>query len=309
MEDELFFALYRLILRQYRRRRRQPYVQFNDAIILAVALWATVHDRPISWACQARHWPRDRLPFELPSDQTMSQRLKTLSVQLLLEQVFHCLLALAALSGFALARRLDSKPLPVGGFSKDRQARWGQAAAGVKCRGYKLFCCWNGRDAPLPEALVLGPMNESDQAAGLALIQQLQALHGATLGGYLLADATHDTNPLHAYAGAQGLQLLTRRKQPGTDLGHRDHSPYRLRSIQLLEPPALPVARPQATFGTSLYRERGQIERDYGNLCGFGGGLQPLPSWVRHPRRVARWVILKIIINAMRICRNHGLTP
>ena len=62
-------------------------------------------------------------------------------------------------------------------------------------------------------------------------------------------------------------------------------------------------------FGPELYRLRGQVERDYGNLASFGGGLQPLPSFVRRPRRVALWVIGKLIINAIRIYKNKGLTP
>src|SRR5205085_2912086 len=106
----------------------------------------------------------------LPSNATMSVRLRTLSVQLLLEQVFYRLLSVAALSGFCLCRRIDSKPLPVGVFSKDRDALRGQAAGGVKCRGYKLFCCWGNPQAPLPEALTLGAMNCSDQAGGIELI-------------------------------------------------------------------------------------------------------------------------------------------
>jgi len=44
-----------------------------------------------------------------------------------------------------------------------------------------------------------------------------------------------------------------------------------------------------------------------GNLGSFGGGLQPLPNFVRRPRRVSLWVIAKVIINGMRICKNHGL--
>jgi hypothetical protein len=39
----------------------------------------------------------------------------------------------------------------------------------------------------------------------------------------------------------------------------------------------------------------------------FGGGLQPLPNFVRRPRRVALWVTAKLVINGLRICKNHGL--
>ncbi len=307
MEDELFKALYVLISQEARRRPRRKRVRFSDEIILLVAFWAVLHDRPISWACSVDHW-HGALPWlALPSGPTMSRRLRTLSLQLLLEQVFYRLLALDAAAGFCLTRRIDSKPLPVGGFSKDRDARRGYATGGVS-KGYKLFACW-GKSPLLPEAMVLGPLNESDQAGAMHLIDRLQQMHGAATGGYLLADATHDTNPLHEHAGAHGLQLLAPRKQPGTQLGHRDHSPHRLRSIELLEAPRLPLKNPMPSLGVELYRLRGQIERDYGNLGSFGGGLQPLPNFVRRPRRIAFWVIAKLIINGLRICAKHGLTP
>ena len=305
MEDELFDTLYRVVQHEATLRPRRKRVRFSDAVILLVAFWAVLHDRPVRWACAVRNW-HGVLPWEaLPSPATMSRRLRTLSVQLLLEQVFYCLLACVGLQAFCLCRRIDSKPLPVGGFSKDRDARRGYATGGT-CKGYKLFCCW-GKAPLVPEAVVLAGLDRSDQAGGIELIDRLDRLHEGAACGYLLADSTHDTNPLHAYAGAHGMQLLAPRKLPGTDLGHRDHSPHRLRSIALLEPPRLPQAAPAPTLGPQLYRQRGQIERDYGNLGSFGGGLQPLPAWVRRPRRVALWVITKLIINGMRICQNHGV--
>jgi hypothetical protein len=53
---------------------------------------------------------------------------------------------------------------------------------------------------------------------------------------------------------------------------------------------------------------RSDIERRLGNLCCFGGGLAPLPAWVRTPHRVARWVAAKLIINGLRQCRLQELT-
>jgi hypothetical protein len=306
MEDELWKRLYPLVQEEHNRRPRRKRVQFSDAIILLVALWAILHDRPISWACRADHW-HGTLPWlGLPSPATMSRRLRTLSVTLLLEQVFYRLGSVAAVSGFCLCRTIDSKPLAVGGFSKDRDARWGYATGG-KYKGYKMFCCW-GKAPTVPEALSLGPMNQSDQAGGMMLIDRLDQLHCGNASGYLLADAAHDTNPLHAHAAAHGLQLLTPRKQPGSDVGHRTHAPQRLRSIALLEPPPVPPKLPASRLGPELYRRRGEIERDLGQPGNFGGGLQPLPAWVRRPHRVALWVIGKLIINGMRICQIHGLT-
>src|SRR6266511_2598631 len=149
MEDELFDALYSLIWQEAKHWPRRKHVQFSDASILLVAFWAILHDRPICWACQRRNWSKKWEWLGLPSPQTMSDRLWTLSVQLLLEQVFYGLLSVVAVSGFCLCRRIDSKPLPVGGFSKDGDARWGYATGG-KYKGYKLFGCW-GKSPTAPE--------------------------------------------------------------------------------------------------------------------------------------------------------------
>lgn len=316
MEDELFEQLYRIVLEEDSHRPRRKGVVYTDGMILLVALWAALHDRPMSWACQLRHWSArfsDQW-FKLPSAATMSKRLRELSLQLLLEQVIYRLvwsgawrLLIQVHYGFCLARRIDSKPLPVGGFSKDRDARRGYATGG-KARGYKLFWC-TGISRTAPEMMVIGPMNLSDQVGAIELIDRLEPLHGS-LGGYLLADSTHDTNPLAKHADDHGMQLISPRKEPYTQLGHRTHHPARLRGIELLEADADPLGyatNPSRSFGSDLYRQREPIERELANWCSFGGGLAPLPAWVRRPHRVVLWVNLKLIINALRIARNHGL--
>jgi len=304
MEDQLWNALYPLIQAEDKRRPRIKRTQFSDAAILAVACWAILHDRPICWACCHRHWPAS-FTRDLPSPATMSRRLRRLSLCLLLEQIFCRLLALDGAAQFCLCRRVDSKPLPVGGFSKDRDARRGYASCGT-CKGYKIFGCW-AKNAVVPEAVILGPMKQSDPAGTMQLIDRIQRLHAGSIGagGYVLADSTNDTNPLHEYLGCRAFQLLAPRRlsnqhKPISPLSHHQkQSPHRLRSIELLEG--------RGSFGRSVYQLRGQVERDLGNLGSFGAGLQPLPSFVRRPRRVALWVIVKLVLNGLRICENTGL--
>lgn len=89
MEDQLFAVLYHLVHEEYRRRPRPKSVQYTDAGILLVVFWAVLHDRPMCWACQPRHWPQRWQWLTLPSPQRLSERLRTLSVQLLLEQVVY----------------------------------------------------------------------------------------------------------------------------------------------------------------------------------------------------------------------------
>jgi hypothetical protein len=64
----------------------------------------------------------------------------------------------------------------------------------------------------------------------------------------------------------------------------------------------------QGEFGRSLYELRRGIERRYGNAVSFGGGLGPLPAWVRGLERVQTWVWAKLLINAIRILMKQGLT-
>jgi Transposase DDE domain len=306
MEGELWEAVYRLILEEASKLPRRKRVKYCDAWVLGVFFWAVVHDRPMCWACNGRNWPDARLGcLELPSDARMSQRLRTLSVLQLLAAVLDRLASLAPPSG-TLVRAVDGKPLPVGGYSKDRDAHWGKSAADGWEKGYKMFDVW--AEGVVPDAWTLGPMDEPEPTvARQRLLPQLAAT-GA--GGYLLGDALFDSNPLHEACAPQGIQLVAPRKKPGTGLGHRDHSPSRLRSIDLLEstPPGDLPAAGRRPFARELYEMRSNIERRLGNLCGFGGGLAPLPAWVRTPCRVARWVAAKLVINGLRQCRMQGLT-
>jgi hypothetical protein len=231
--------------------------------------------------------------------------MRTVSVLNLLESL---LLRLSEVAPQTLLQIVDAKPLPVGGFSKDIDAKWGHAVD-AKAKGYKLFSVWSSRSS-VPRQWRLGPMNWPEPFAAAAMIPALPT------GGYLLGDSLYDTNPLHSLCESHGFQLLSPRKRPGTQLGHQAHAPSRCRSIELLEiRPVMPLA-PGASgtdacqnFGPSLYASRTQIERQYGQMGNFGGGLSPLPNWVRRPHRVAAWVAAKLVINGLRICRNQGVKP
>jgi hypothetical protein len=151
----------------------------------------------------------------------VSERLRTLSAVLLLAAVLDRLASSPSASASASASaglvwRVDGKPLPVGPFSKDRDARRGHAAGGLIARGYKLFAA--SGDGAAPAAWALGPMSRAEpQAAREDLVPRL-AERGAA--GYLVGDVAHDSNPLHGAARPRGLQVVAPRKRPGTGLGH-----------------------------------------------------------------------------------------
>jgi hypothetical protein len=284
MERELWPVLYPL-LRDVGHDFSQRRARYHPWVIAAVFLWAALHDRPIAWACQARHWTTALRPLGLPSAATMSRRLRSLAVGLLLRALEDRLRRAAPAADAAC---LDGKPLVVGGCSKDPDAKRGRAAGGF-ARGYKLHAIRDGR--PVPAAWAVAPLNTHETIVAEGLLEHLPAGRGA-----LLADGNYDSSKLFDRAAARGYQLLV---PPPVNAGRGHHyvSPHRRRSI--------------ATMGTAegraVYAGRSRIERDFGNATGFGGGLGPLPGWVRRTHRVTRWVRAKLLINGARILRKQGL--
>ena len=168
--------------------------------------------------------------------------------------------------------------------------------AGQNVNGYKLHVIW--ADRPMPEQWALTPLDVCERRMARRMIKRLDGG-----GGYLLGDAYSDASDLHDRAAHVNHRLIAPRRKPGTGLGHCYQSPHRLRSIETTEPPA--GLNP---FGDALRRDRVQIERDLGNLTGFGGGLAALPAWARRIWRVRAWVHAKLLINAARIrCRRRCL--
>jgi hypothetical protein len=126
-------------------------------------------------------------------------------------------------------------------------------------------------------------MNASEKTMARHLIPTLLG------GGYLLGDVQYDVGYLYELATEAGFQLVAK-KTKGRGLGHRRQPLGRLRSIELL----------QTEFGRALYQQRNAIECRFGTLTSIGGGLGPLPTWVRHFNRVRNWVQAKIITVAVR---------
>lgn len=280
MERELWTALCHLLSRLC---NCLPRGIFGDDAILAVYFWAVLHERPVCWACEPDHWPVHLMPHGLPSQPTMSRRMRSDSVQQLLFSLEEHLLAVSAVE-LLWVRMIDAKALPVGGPSKDLDAGWGRGACAVQ-HGYKFHAVWGF--GPLPIAWGLAPLNVSEQRMAKELIADLPG------EGYMLGDSQFDSNTLYSVAAAAGYQLVAPRQKPGTNLGHRRHSPHRLRSMELLEKP----------FGKALYKLRIKIEHCFAGLTTFAGGLGPLPFWVRRFHRVRTWVHAKLLVNAVRIIR------
>ena len=286
MERELWPPLYRL-LQQVAATVRQKDATYQPGIIVAVLLWAALHDRPITWACDVRNWGTRLRPFRLPSASTMSRRLGDIAVGVIL-QAMETQLREAGQPD--LVEVIDGKPLPVGGLSHDPDARCGHGA-GKLAKGYKLYAIWAGR--PMPESWSINSLNVNEAREAPALIE------GARSEGYLLGDNQYDSSGLYDDAASNGLRLVAARKDPeaGISPGHYQ-SPHRLSAIDLMK----------RSFGRELFGRRGRVEGYFGNATSFGGGLAPLPAWVRRRHRVLRWTWAKLIINGVRIVVKHRLT-
>jgi hypothetical protein len=283
MERERWEKLYRLA-RELGKGYQQG-VRYSVVTIVGVFLWAVVHDRPVCWACQGKNWPASLRIGKLPSQSTMSRRLQSPQVRELLaaiEQAFRQ-------PAVQWVKSIDSKPLGVSAYSKDRDAKWGRANKRQFMRGYKLHAINDGQ--AVPTAWGLEPMSTHDASAARKLVPHL------TGSGYLLGDSQYDSNPLYDLVARHQHQLVAPKRYRGSrGLGHQRHSPWRLHSLELQ----------QHSFGEALTCERDAIERCFGGLTSFGGGLAPLPSWVRGTHRVSLWVHAKILVNALRILDLNG---
>jgi hypothetical protein len=213
----------------------------------------------------------------------MSRRLRTTEVQRLMQAIEG---RMAPVNRSCWVRLIDGKPLIVGTYSKDPDASWGCVGQSF-AKGYKLHALYGHETTP--DVWELAPLNVSEPEVGARLILLLKR------AGYIVGDKAFDSNPMHEAANSVGAQLVAERKRPGTNLGHRRHSPGRLRSMALL----------CTEFGRALYQHRSTIERKFGHLTNHAGGLAPLPNWVRRIHRVRLWVQAKLIIHATYVRLNN----
>lgn len=252
------------------------------ARIVRVYLWAVLHDRPVYWACDRRHWIGVKPPRTLPNQSTMSRRLARVETQAMLEALMD---RLEPADRDALVLRIDGKPLPIAKHSQDAHAAIGRGAGGFQ-KGYKLHAIYACNNRPI--AYRVTPMNVDERVVAKAMIEQ------TPIGeGYLLADANYETNPLYDQAAAIGRVLVTpRRFANAKGLGQsRQHSKHRVAMIQRMKNPS--------SFIRDLLCDRRDVETRFANLSNFGGGLTHVPPWVRG-RRVQPYVTAKILIRLAR---------
>lgn len=289
MEHEAWSILMAAIHDTQRHRRDSNHHTFSTALVVRVYLWAVLHDRPTSWACDRRVWTDRTRPACLPSQSTMSRRLRTPAVDAFLDALTKRLRGKLDLSRL-VCHRIDGKPMAVARHTRDKQAKRGYGAGQFQW-GYKLHLVDSGR--AMPEAWAVTPMNTSESRVARQLVPELRGQ------GYVLADANYDDDRLYALCAGKGLRFLAPRRRPGTGLGHTKRFHYdRLAAIGTLESARLAAGAGAMTFGRSMMRLRRKIETTLGRWTTHALGFKGLPAWVRGLHRVKQWVHAKLLINA-----------
>jgi hypothetical protein len=275
-------------------RRRPRGGVYDNRVVLAVLLWAALHDRPIDWACRRSSWPMQAWRRRLPDQSTMSRRLRDPRV---IDELTWLVMILQRSRGPVCGPLiLDGKPLGVSVFTNDPEAAngWG---AGTHAKGYKLHALVDRLQRVL--AFQIHPMNHAECTSARELVANAQRAGLIPPDTTVLADASYDSNPLYQAVAEAGTRLIApRRRAHGGICANRDHHPHRLEAIHFTEhDPRWP----------DLYkRVRSTVERYFGSLSNFGGGLFALPPWVRRLHRVRVWVAAKLALNAARQTFRHA---
>lgn len=247
--------------------RKPSYCVFGDREILRVTLWAVLHDRPMSWACRSENWLDTLRPERLPDDSTLSRRWKRPDLQESARALHE-----AGVRRFDESSRytiVDGRPLPVGGCTKDPDARAGRAAGGMGI-GYKMHTLVSLKHMIL--SYEIRPMNEAEQTVALDLVDRIPASSTRVLG-----DGNYDSMKLHDRLKAAGKKLYTPIRQ--NRVGKRQQ-PRRLQLLRL----------GQRAIGRRIEKTRATIERTFGQETNLAIGFKGLPAWARRPRRVHRWM-------------------
>lgn len=270
-------------------RTRTVHQLYSSAQVLAVLLWAALHDRSVLWACRRGSWPMQAWKRRLPNQSTMSRRLRDPETLTGLNTVLDIIQAPLPDGDGML--RLDAKPLPVSAFSADKEATRGYGAGDLQ-RGYKLTTL--AQSAMKIVAWAVEPMGVAEDQVGQRVLARAARRGRTRPARLLLADAGYDTNAMHRAARACGLRLFAPRKRPGTGLSPSHvQDPGRVLSLILMEG--------DRAFNRWQRAARACAEHSFAHTT--ASGLGRLPPFVRSLGRARVWVGAKLVTNAARLVR------
>lgn len=264
---------------------RRP--RFGDQLIVRMYFWSVAHDRPRCWACRRESYSRLLRPRALPSVSQFCKRLRSARVITMIRRVHELLAGLDEPVDLAF---IDGKALPISESSKDPDAKTGHGN-GQFSLGYKLHAL--GDRLGRIRAFWVCPLNEGEPT-----IARKHLVRHLTPGALVLADGNYDGRKLYSSVGRRGAFLLTpQKKNKRTEQALRRTCPERRAVMELW--------RDEPGVAWKVYGLRAGVERIFSALTCYGGGLGPLPAWVRRRRRVTDWVTAKIALyNARVLVRN-----
>lgn len=270
MEDRLWSIIVSALPHD-KVRRGQAY---SDRLIVLVVVWSALHDRPISWACQAENWPAALLPVRLPHPSTISRRSRQPDFPSAIESTWAKLSA--QLGPSSRDAMIDGMPLVISDYSRDPDAANGRAYRGFS-KGYKLHAVIDVRGIVL--AYEVRSLNVNERRPAASLLTRLPPSVRR-----IVADGNYDSSKLHAQLEPLGIRLYSPpHNQP---ISPRSHPRRRILRRLFCHP-----------VGKRLANRREHIERQFGLMGNYGCGLKGLPHWVRRQHRVKRWLDAKLLIH------------
>ena len=132
MERELWKLIVAALKRLPPTRPRSAV--YTNRQVLAVMLWAVLHDRPISWACARANWPTQAWRRALPDQSTMSRRMRRASLR---EELSSLLQHVQASLPDGRLVFTDGKAFELSDRTSDRDAATGRGA-GHMAKGFRL---------------------------------------------------------------------------------------------------------------------------------------------------------------------------
>jgi hypothetical protein len=286
MDGELLRWLYRRLIHDPTLARTRD-CTYGDGVILLIYFFSVLYNRSLAWAHDRRNWPLAYRRLAFPSYSQLCRRVKLPRLEELIALIGQQLHRQLPGSGLKL---IDGKPLPVGGFSKDKDATAGHVPDGF-ARGYRLHLVFDSLGRI--EAFDATGLHAGEPTVAVKLLRRCD-LRGCLIRG----DSNYDSNPLYRRVARLGARLLAPRKKPFTGLGHHRHHPDRLRAIAELEQSGQTLREHR--------RIRATVERHIGQLVDLTCGLSSLPWFIRRLARVKRWVAAKVLLYHLTLFLRHN---
>lgn len=288
--------IWRVVLAAVKRaaRRVEPSVRsptYPDWLIVAMYFWACWHDRPQCWACDRGHYGGLFRPRKLPGVSQFNRRVRTESVARVQQRVHEELARAGVVMPVSF---VDGKPLLVSPVSKDPDARRGHVTGGFG-KGYKLHAVVTEDRRIVVWSVTALNVHETHVAEAMC-----EYLPPQLRDALLLADGNYDAADFHKRVERTGARLVVPLR------GMAEH-PVTLRQMGAARREHITLTQAHPALVKYVLNWRTQVERTFSTLTCTGGGLGPLPAWVRRLARIRRWVGCKIVLyHARLLCQEKA---